>query len=512
MGSRLLWAVVFGFLSGVFARSTLSIGLSYAALVLMLGCACILASLLDQPRSRNLLVIAVGLAACACGIVRMDSSVLTGEPTLTAHLGARVVLEGSVAADPDVRDTGVRVMMQVRTISIGSTTVTAHSRVLVEAPAHTALTHGDVIRATGTMSLPKAFDTEGGRQFDYPDYLGVQGIAYVLSFARVEVLDPGAGSPLTLVFAIKHRYLAGLEAVLPEPQAGLAAGITVGDKRSIGPELSAEFQRVSLMQLVVLSGYNITVVANAAAQILSGASRYMRFGSGIAVVAFFIAISGGASSAMRAGLMALLSMYARMTRRTYDSLRALGCVAFVMIMWNPFTLCFDPGFQLSALAMWGLSVFTPPISRKLRWITERFALQEIVSSTLATQLAVLPLLLYQDGTLSIVSVPANVLAMLPIPFAMLASCIAALGGSLAGPLAVAIALPAYVLLSVVIGVAHVFASLPLSSVTIGVFGFGWVAATYVALLCISFYLGRGKAEADMHSVADQTSPSPESIT
>jgi predicted membrane metal-binding protein len=56
---------------------------------------------------------------------------------------------------------------------------------------------------------------------------------------------------------------------LPEPQSGLAGGITVGDKRAMGKDLTQEFRTVSLVHIVVLSGYNITVVINALFRVLS---------------------------------------------------------------------------------------------------------------------------------------------------------------------------------------------------------------------------------------------------
>jgi len=398
---------------------------------------------------------------------------------------------GTVAAEPDVRDSGVRISVDAKELIIGSSTIPVHAGILVQAPPHAQIRYGDEVHASGTLDLPQAFDTGSGRLFDYPDYLGASSIEYTLSFAQIKSDGKNVGNIVqALVIDIKEKYLAGEDAVLPEPEAGLAGGITVGDKRSIGPDLSADFQKVSLMQMVVLSGYNITVVANAAARILAWAPRSVQFGSGIFVVVFFILISGGATSAVRAGLMAALALYARVSGRTYDALRALVVVAFIMVLWNPFTLAFDPGFQLSALAMLGLTLFTPMFDSYLQWIPNKFALREIVSSTLATQIAVLPLLLYQDGQLSLLALPANVLAMLPVPLAMLASFIAAIGGIFFGAYATPLALPAYFLLSYIIEVAHFLASLPFASVAIGAFNGGWMAAAYAMLFVGFWYLQR----------------------
>jgi competence protein ComEC len=352
----------------------------------------------------------------------------------------------------------------------------------VQVPPHTDVHYGDTVRVSGTLELPQSFDTGDGRQFDYPDYLAASGIAYTLSFAQVQDLGTNNGDIFqTLAIDAKQKYLAGEDATLPEPEAGLADGINIGEKRSIGPALSADFQKVSLMQMVVLSGYNITVVANFAARLLAWTSRYVQFGAGIFVVIFFILISGGASSAVRAGIMAALAMYARISNRTFNALRALAVAAFLMTMWNPFTLAFDPGFQLSALAMLGLALFTPIFSAQLTWITERFALREIVASTAATQIAVLPMLLYQSGQLSILAIPANILTMCVVPLTMLASCIAAVGGMFFGTIATPVAFLAYALLAYIIAVAHFLASLPFAAVSIGAFNAWWMFGAYAVL-------------------------------
>jgi competence protein ComEC len=433
----------------------------------------------------------------------MNSAVITGDPTLTSELNKHVTIVGTISAEPDVRDNGVRLSINANGLIVGSTTIKISSKILAQVPPHTDVRYGDSVRVSGSLELPQAFDTGLGRQFDYPDYLAASGVAYTLSFAAVQDLNTNSGNIFqTLAIDVKLHYLKGEDAVLPEPEAGLAGGITVGDKRSIGPALSADFQKVSLIQMVVLSGYNITVVANFAARLLAWTSRYMQFGAGIFVVIFFILISGGASSAVRAGIMAALAMYARISNRTFDALRALAVAAFVMTLWNPFTLAFDPGFQLSALAMLGLTLFTPLFATRLMWITERFALREIVASTAATQLTVLPLLLYQNGTLSILAIPANVLAMIPVPFAMLTSCFAAILGVIFGTAATPIALPAYALLSYIIAVAHFLASLPFASIGIGAFNVWWIFGAYIVLFGGFWFIRRHKNSPRAGAVQD----------
>ena len=480
MNARIFWAVVGGFLLGVFARSFLPLGVSTIAFLTLLGVTALLLGYVERSRLRIYIIISVGLLSCAAGIARMHSAILSGDAILNAHIGSTVALEGIISDEPDARENSTLIHIDAHSL-VGSTSVPVSARVLAILPSHSLVQYGDEVHITGKLELPEPFDTGLGRQFEYPQYLAAQGIGYEISFARVSTYG-NAGNPLrAAAFSIKERYLQGIRSVLPEPEAALAGGITVGDKRSIGPELTTAFQRDSLIHMIVLSGYNITVVLNAVAYSLAAVPRFAQFGGSIFVVIFFILMSGGASSAVRSGLMALIAVYARATHRTYLGERALAAVAFAMVAWNPWTLSFDPSFQLSALATLGLILFTPLFATLFARVPERFSLREILASTCATQIMVLPLLLYQNGTLSLVSLPANLLALAPVPLGMLFSFIAALGGMLFGSYAAVLALPAYALLWYIVSIAQFFGGLPFAAVSIPAFSAWWVFAAYTAM-------------------------------
>jgi len=485
MGSSLFWTIVFGFLCGVFVRSFVPLGWDFIALLVLLSFSSLVLQFIERERTRTYIVLSVALLACAAGVARMHLAVQTGDPNLTANLGKNVVIEGVVTQEPDARDTTTLVSVEANELIFGTSNISVHAGVLAQLPAHARIAYGETVEISGTLRLPGAFDTGLGRQFHYPEYLATQGIAYQLGYAKVVSILGQGGDPLKK-FSIRTKeiFLQSLDYVLPDPEAALAGGITVGDKRSVGPELTDDFQRDSLVHMIVLSGYNITVVLNAVARMLAWTPRFFQFGGSIATVIFFIFMAGGASSATRAGLMALIAVFARATHRLYLGERVLAFVSLAMVAWNPWTLAFDPSFQLSALATLGLILFTPTFATWLHKIPERFGAREILASTCATQLMVLPLLLYQNGTLSLVALPANLLALLPVPWAMFFSLIAALGGMTFGGLAAILAFPAYCLLWYIVSIAHFFASLPFAAAAVPAFSIWWMFGTYGLLFLL----------------------------
>jgi len=434
---------------------------------------------------------AIALSAIAAGGARMHAVAFSGDIALDVWVGEKVVIEGVVSDEPDARENNVRLPVRVSTVrepkasNVAGFVVESDVKVLVVAPPHMQAEYGDIVRAEGELRLPEAFDAGAGREFNYPAFLAKDGIGYELSFAQVEVVGESRRNPLkAAAIWIKQMYLAGLAMALPEPQAGLAGGITAGDKRGLGSELSETFRIVGLIHIVVLSGYNITVVIQFLEWLFGSTRLWIRSSVAVMVAVFFALITGLASSSVRAASMAVIATVGKATGRTYLASRALALVAAGMVLWNPFVLAFDPGFQLSIIATLGLIFISPLFEARLQWVTARLGLREIASATLGTQAAVLPLILFQSGALSIYSLPANLLALIVVPWAMLLSFIAGVAGTVLGPVAPVVGFPAYILLWYVTKVADFFAWLPFSAVTIPAFSAAWLFVAYVALIAV----------------------------
>lgn len=477
-------AIVAGFFCGIFVRSYHSLGLATAAFIAILAVALFFLSRAERVCRK--LVPPLFLLFLALGIVRMDAAVIYPEPLLSARMGETVTVEGDVFQEPDVRERSQRIYMRADTLA-GGTAINAG--VLVIAPRHAKVQYGDRIKAHGVLETPKSFESGSGRPFDYPGYLAKDGILYELTFAQVEAIGEGKkNAPKAFAISVKQKYLAGLGAVLEEPHAGLAGGITAGDKRSIGKELSEAFRATGLTHILVLSGYNISIVMDALSRWASSVPTPAQMAGNFAVVLFFIFMTGGTATAVRAGAMALIAVYARRSGRVYIPLRILAVVAAAMVLWDPYILAFDPGFQLSVLATAGLILLTPFFSKKFSRIPARWGLREIAAATVAAQLAVLPLLLYQTGILPIFSLPANVLVLVAVPYAMALSAFAAVAGIILGPSGVVLALPAQLLLSYIIAVAHFLGSLPFASVSIPNFGTALLCIAYIILGSLALYI------------------------
>lgn len=391
---------------------------------------------------------------------------------------------GTVLGDPDIRETTQRVTIEV-----------SHAGTRMKLIAVTGLypeyARGEQVQVTGTLEHPEPFETGGGRVFRYDRFLAKDGIFGIVPFAKVEVI--GKPSVANNVFgsldSVKHAFIDGLAQGLPEPYAALAGGLIAGGKQGLGKELLDAFTVAGLIHIVVLSGYNIMIVAE-------GVVKSMRFLSlrtasfvAMGIIGLFVVVAGAGAASVRAGIMAALGLFARASGRTYDALRALLFVLLLMLLSNPLLLVYDPGFQFSFAATLGLILGASPIEAHLWRIRPAF-LRDITATTLAAQLFVLPLLLYQTGSLSLVALPANIIALPLVPLAMLLSAIAGVVGMMAPVLAPVLSLPALATLWYLVEVARITAALPFAASTIAAFPFVIVPLLYLIVGALVWVLKR----------------------
>ncbi len=444
----------------------------------------------DKDNSTTICVIilytALFLASFGVGIFRMTlSNQISASSVLDMYIGNPVSITGTVDAEPDIRDKEIRLVVSAQ-----------GTKLLVTTGLYPRFMYGDTITLLGTLEKPKAFDTDTGRQFDYPAYLAKDGIYYMITRPKVDLISHDNGNAIEAwLFNFKKSFIGKIAEVIPEPCASLLSGLLLGGKQSLGKELLDDFRRVGIIHIVVLSGYNITIVGDAIMKTFSFLPKFFGMSFGAVSIILFALMTGGGATVVRASIMALLVVLASATGRTYDITRALFIAGFLMVVHNPSILIFDPSFQLSFMATLGLVTLSPLIKTRLLFVTERFGFREIVSATLATQVFVLPLLLYNTGQLSLVALPINLLILPTIPFTMFfgffAGAVAFLGVYLALPFAGV----AHALLWYQVSLVTLVASFPFASVAIPTISFFGLIFIYT-LLFVGIYYFHKKVSSD----------------
>ena len=376
---------------------------------------------------RSAVLIGVALAAFGLGAWRGEAS----EPDATTSVATLVdgqdhEVFGTVVDDPRPREDRVQLVLGDLAMARDGVAHRLGDRLLVWLPRGVDTGAGDRLLVVSRVEL--AEDFEG---FAYREYLQRQGVGAIARARSAEVVAKASG-PAAVLAGLRGTLLGGLNDFVPEPEAALGAGILLGVRSAIAPEINDAFAAAGLTHVVAISGWNIAIVAalvTAAVQPLSRrpGGRWTTAAVAAATVAGYVLLTGASPSVVRAALMAAAMLVARLGGSRAHAASALALAALVMLLAAPPVL-WDVGFQLSLLATAGLVWFGAPIERRLRrwpgWIREPVAL------TLAAQLTTLPVILVNFERLSLVAPIANVLVVPFVPVAMLFSAIASVAGVL----------------------------------------------------------------------------------
>lgn len=436
----------------------------------------------------TLLLLSLVFLFLALGIFRTELELSRfGNSDLEKLVGREVELVGRVVQEPEER-------LKSKHLYIKS----GEDKILVFADRLTEVSYGDVVIVSGELSKPQSFVTDLGREFDYPKYLLVRGVEYQISFAEVSISGTVEGNYfVSTLLAAKHMFMSALEEIIPVPAVGLGEGLLLGVKSALGADIEDNFRRTGIIHIVVLSGYNIMLVVTFVMSLLSYIFKPKpRFFIGLLSIVSFALIVGLSATVVRASIMAALLITAQTWGRKYDVLRALFLAGLVMILINPLLLVYDIGFQLSFMATLGLILVVPHFENRLSSNKNFFGWRDFFIATLATQIAVLPLLIYHIGEVSLVAVLVNLLVLPVVPIAMLLTFIAGVFAFASVKLALVVGYLANLVLNYILFVADVFGRLSFASIVTPEIGPPFLFFMYGSISFIYFYLFSLKPEAE----------------
>ncbi len=324
------------------------------------------------------------------------------------------IVEGVVSAEPDVRAD-----RQILKLELNG------QFIQIELSPYQSYRYGDLLTVQGHLELVELLEDENTDDaFSYRSFLERQKIVAFMDFAKVLSVEEGAFSWPRALFDFKGRMEALLLQALPEPEASFANGLLLGSRKGIPEKLTEAFQVVGLYHIVAISGSNISLIILLFFMIFSFLSFYKRIIASLLSIAVFVVFVGASSTVIRAGVMGSLSLWGLYFGRKSTALFGLFWSVILLVLWNPYMLLYDMGFQLSVSSTLGILVFQSPLKLLMGSFFDKLPswaqfFKEAFLLSLSAQIATLPLMLFAFGRFSWVSPFANVLAAPLIPMAML---------------------------------------------------------------------------------------------
>jgi len=460
MQDRIFYSISFGFIFGVFLGSSFGFDFYWNLLVAFLS---VVSVIFFYIVSRNKwgMIASFFILFLSFGIFYFNYFNDKPVPVfLERQVESTVSLQGIIIDDIEEREAGLRLVVKV-------VEQQERAKVLVSTDLGQDLKYGDEVSFRGKLEKPENFITDNGKEFDYINYLKKDGILYLVKDASVERISEDNGNFLkSFLFKIKNTFVEKINLNIPPYESTLMNGLVLGERSSFPDSLREDFIKTGTIHIVALSGYNVTIIAEWFMKVLYFLPQTLAIYGGILAIILFVLMTGGASTSIRAGIMAILVLIARATGRNYDVLRGLILAGIFMILLNPYVLYFDVSFQLSFIATVAVIFFTPKIEKYFTWVTERFGLRDIFAVTTAAYLFVLPFVLYKMGNLSVVALPTNILVLPLIPITMLFGFLTGFLSFFSSILALPFSYVAYYLLHYELYIIQLFALFPFASFNI----------------------------------------------
>jgi competence protein ComEC len=406
------------------------------------------------------LLAAAGLLAAA----RYQASLPTVAATDLAAVQRQTSLRGTVIADAEERDLSQRLEVRIEEEHTEGSWHPATGRVLVTTRPFPRFAYGDRLELSGELALAPRF--EG---FDYREYLARRDVGWVMSYPAVRRLGTGGGSDgMRALAAVRNQLGELLQRSMPAEEASLARAILLGQRTAMPRDLTQDFNDAGISHLVAISGYNVMLVAGFVLASLSWLTgRRAATLIAMLLVLMFAVFVGATPPVMRAALMAQVVLSAELFGRPGSAAGALAIAAAVLTAENPQIVHFA-SFQLSVAAALGLAVLAGPLQERLRLLLPGFGaiIAEPAAVTIAASLAAQPLIALHFQRVSLVALPANLVALPAFPLVLLGSAVTALFGGVSQDAGRFSGSVAYLPVAYIILAGRTFASLPLAVVSL----------------------------------------------
>lgn len=287
-------------------------------------------------------------------------------------------------------------------------------------PNHSDASPGANLSIPGTLYVTLASKSELERS----DRITIEGKLdagfgnFVGKISRAKILSLERSSPGDIFAKFKHWFSDLVREFIPSPEVDLGLGYLMGMKSGLSEDFAEALQLVGMTHVVVASGAHLGILTAAARKIFGKISKFASLLFSLLLIAAFVCIVGFTPSMTRAALVASLSLLAGYVGRKFTPLRLISFVAMLTLLINP-SHFLSLGWQLSFASFFAILILAPRLTKTFYGGKAPPWLASMLLTSLATSLVCAPILIYNFGTLSLLSFVANLFILPTLPYAML---------------------------------------------------------------------------------------------
>jgi competence protein ComEC len=283
-----------------------------------------------------------------------------------------------------------------------------------------------------------------------------------------------------------------IQEVLPSPHSELVMGMVLGENRfKRVPTYNDILKTVGLVHVVVVSGYNISLVFTLLMRVLGSQYRLKNLVIGLFCTFIYSGVSGFGVPAVRAWIMGSIAVIFKFYGRPVQGLKVLIVSATIILCVAPDQL-FSVSFMLSFLAT--LGVMLVPDALKSVWriigVGSKGGFFEDFNTSLSAQLMVNPIISYYFGTVSLAALLANPLVLWVVPLCTVLGGALVISAFISPILTRLLALLLYPFLDFFVSFSEVFSGFSSASLSVRFNFYGVLVYYFLLFLSLKFIRGR----------------------
>ena len=402
--------------------------------------------------------------------------------------GSSLELIGIISNEPDVRENNQKLEITINYSPLLKRAIVG--KILVTTNLYPLYNYGDQLIVNCKLIAPEKFD-----EFAYDRYLARYNIYSTCYYPQIKILNNNQGNWFyQKIFALKNKLSQLIDYGLSEPEASLAKPIVFGNQTGLNKEIRQQFARTGLTHIMAVSGFNISILSIIVLNFLLGIGldRRRAFYFSIVCLLIYIILVGAPASAMRAGLMGFLVLWAFYLGRLNKITNSLVITAVILLIINPKLLRDDIGFQLSFLALAGLLYIYPFLDKffaKIK-IPQLKGLRSCLAMTLASQIFTWPISAYNFSQISLIAPLANLLVIWLIPLLTIIIILALLISLVLPSLTGLFFLPVLLGSKYILFIVKSMANIPYAYLETAYFSWIWLIIYYLAIIGLIIYLSK----------------------
>lgn len=262
---------------------------------------------------------------------------------------------------------------------------------------------GDIVFVEGKFKEPETRRNYGG--FNYKMYLRSKNIYGSIKIEHYKFKESKKGiywKYKRFVNKIRKSIIILFDKNLSKKNSSLLKGLIVGDKSDIQEDVLESFRNASLSHILAISGAHFSYII-LILNYINKKIKIKRLGNWISIVImlFFIELTGCTPSVLRAGIMNIIVIFSKLIYRKYDFWTNLSFSLLIQMLINPYVI-FDVGLQLSYLGVIGIVTLYDKVLKYTKF--------KIISVTIAANIIIIPIMMYNFNTLSFSFVISNIFA------------------------------------------------------------------------------------------------------